>query len=272
MNSMNETQHLRAQYRDASNLRRRIALHDLYSVNPVRWQPWIFDQIVFAPGMRLLELGCGPGTLWRSNDGRLPPGVSFTLSDFSPGMAATARCNLADLGGFVFTVADAVALPFASGRFDIVVANHMLYHASDLSRALHEIGRVLRPGGTLYATTNGAAHLVELDELREGLIPHQPIREATASFMLENGRSALEKIFSSVELRLHEDELRVTDVEPLVEYERSRAFIASENRPVPPETLEAYAERAAAALEEAGGVLHVSKESGLFIAHKSRAR
>lgn len=257
---------LRTHYRNDANLQSRIALHERFSVNPLPWQRWVFEQLAVPPGARLLEVGCGPGKLWLDNRDRLPQEASITLTDFSPGMIAAARRNLAGLDLFRFTVADAVALPFAQNSFDLLIANHMLYHAGDLDRALREMRRVLRPSGALYAATNGAGHLAQLDVLREGLIAHRPIREVTASFMLENGRARLARYFDVVEERRHEDELRVTAVEALVDYELSRTTIAADHRSPDQAALNAYVERAAAALRAGGGVLRVSKESGLFIA------
>ncbi len=90
----------------------------------------------------------------------------IALSDFSPGMIEEAQHNLADAGRpFAFERIDAQAIPFADASFDMVIANHMLYHVPDRPQALAEIRRVLRPGGRLYAATGGANHLREIGEL-----------------------------------------------------------------------------------------------------------
>src|SRR3954453_4717747 len=91
--------YLRAdQYRDASNLNARIALHERFSTNPYGWHRWVFDHLRFAPQARLLELGCGAASLWRENRARIPNGWEIFLSDFSPGMAQEARCGLEGSG------------------------------------------------------------------------------------------------------------------------------------------------------------------------------
>jgi ubiquinone/menaquinone biosynthesis C-methylase UbiE len=59
-------------------------------------------------------------------------------------------------------VAPAISIPVADDAADIVVAAWMLYHVPDLDAVLREVRRVLRPGGTLVAVTNGAAHLAAL--------------------------------------------------------------------------------------------------------------
>lgn len=58
-------------------------------------------------------------------------------------------------------IADAVSLPFADESFDIVAAHYMLYHVPDPRQALHEFRRVLRPGGTLVAASNGSPRETE---------------------------------------------------------------------------------------------------------------
>jgi len=56
-------------------------------------------------------------------------------------------------------------LPFEDGEFDCAVAAWMLYHVSDIDRALGELARVLRPDGHLVAVTNSREHLRELKDL-----------------------------------------------------------------------------------------------------------
>ena len=55
--------------------------------------------------------------------------------------------------------ASVAALPFAAGTFDAVLAMHMLYHAPDVTAAVVELRRVLRPGGVVLASTLSGDHL-----------------------------------------------------------------------------------------------------------------
>lgn len=55
---------LKNQYQSATNIAARINLHSLYSQNPQGWFPWVYDQCRILPGLRILEIGCGDGTLW----------------------------------------------------------------------------------------------------------------------------------------------------------------------------------------------------------------
>src|SRR5260221_151614 len=165
------------QYRDADNFSARVELHRRFSTNRGSWQRWVFDHLLAAlgPEAQVLEVGCGPALLWRANLDRLPAGWHVMVTDFSPGMFETVR--------------RAQALPFADASFDAVVANHMLYHMPDRPSAIAELARVLRPGGWLFAGTNGPAHLIEIERTvrRAGAQDGWWRAEAVNGFTLENG-------------------------------------------------------------------------------------
>jgi SAM-dependent methyltransferase len=59
--------------------------------------------------------------------------------------------------GVHFVQCDAASLPFASGIFAAVVSNHSLEHIANFAAALHEIGRVVRPDGSLFVAVPDAA-------------------------------------------------------------------------------------------------------------------
>jgi SAM-dependent methyltransferase len=256
-----QTYLLNHQYRNAANLNARIELHARFSTNTYGWHPWIFDQLTIVPQSRVLELGCGPGRLWLQNIERIPPSWDITLSDFSPGMLEEARRNLAGSGRmFAFEVIDAQSIPFADASFDVLIANHMLYHVPDRPRALAEIRRVLRPGGRFYASTVGAAHLRELGELVRRFDPQIVFGIGDeASFTLESGAEQLAPHFSSVVLHRYEDALIVTKAEPLIAYILSGRVGASLEGDRAAE-FATFVERELADQ----GALHITKASGLF--------
>jgi len=112
---------LTGQYWDASNVNAQIRLHERFSVNRYGWHRWIFDQFQLAPESRILELGCGPGSLWGQNLGRISRGWDITLSDFSSGMVQAARQNLqASRRHFEYAVVDAQSLPFGDASHDAI--------------------------------------------------------------------------------------------------------------------------------------------------------
>jgi SAM-dependent methyltransferase len=260
---------LKEQYKDAANLDARIALHSRFSTAPVNWYRWLFDHFRLPEGARVLELGCGAARLWRENLERLPEGWQVTLTDASPGMVEEAETHLGAYP-FSFAALGAQQLPFADASFDAVVANHMLYHVPDLSRALAEVRRVLRPGGRLFAATNGEAHMRELNELSHDLVAGGVVQafaqcEHVTTFTLESAPALLAPFFA--ELTLHRPEgdpdLYVTEAEPLVAYVLS----------VTPEALRADGEKVAALRRRVAralavtGELRITRERGLFEAH-----
>jgi len=253
------------QYKDATNLDARIQLHERFSTNRYDWHRWVFDQFNLPSECRLLELGCGPGDLWLKNRSHFLEGWSVVLSDFSPGMLQVAKQNLAPSGQpFVFSVIDAQALPYAEASLDVIVANHMLYHVPDRQRALAEIQRVLKPGGRLYAATNGRQHMWQLTELRRmfsdqtGTAEGETSTSGAGRFDLENGSEQLVAWFADVTVRHYEDALVVTEVEPLLAYIISgiRYAVASDKV----SQLRMVLEQEMAA----NGAIHIDKDVGLF--------
>ena len=258
---LNDRQFLEKQYKDSSNLDARITLHQRFSVNPNGWHPWVFDHFDLPPRCRILELGCGPGSLWLENLDRIPTGWEITLTDFSAGMLEEARRNLEKQRTFQFKVIDAQSIPFEGGSFDAVIANHMLYHVPDRLAALKEIRRVLKPTGHFYATTAGNQHLVEIANLIGKFDPELTSwgMEATSSFTLENGKAQLSQGFAKTRVYRYENALEVTEVDPLVDYILSgRAHILTRRRA-------AFREFIARTMESRGGSFHITIDSGLFV-------
>jgi SAM-dependent methyltransferase len=259
---MTEQAYLRGeQYRDSGNLRARMGLHERFGVNPYGWFGWVFDRIAPPPGCRILEIGCGPGRLWLENADRLGMVRALTLADSSPGMAREARDALARAlpGAAIRAVsADAQALPFADASFDLVVANHMLYHVPDRPRAFAEIGRVLRPGGRFYAATNGGRHMREIYALATGELPGEAEPRETLGFSLENGAAQLAPFFAEVALARYDDALVVTEAEPLLAYIRSIAHLDAAG--------DARLAATIAELLARDGAIRITKETGMFVA------
>ena len=116
------------QYGTPANLEARIALHARFSVNQQGWVQWLFEQLEAGPGSRFLELGCGPGLIWRENLARVPRDWQLLLSDFSQGMVDAARAVFDGSGLDVrFELIDATEIPQGDASFDRVLASHMLY-------------------------------------------------------------------------------------------------------------------------------------------------
>lgn len=97
-----------------------------------------------APGIRVLEIGCGTALQLRLYQGE---GRRLAGLDLDPSMLARARVNLGDDGALVR--GDAGALPFADGSFDLVLGSLMLHEMPTAVRSatMAEARRVLAPDG-----------------------------------------------------------------------------------------------------------------------------
>ncbi len=209
------------QYQDASNISARINLHSLYSQNKQGWFPWIYEHMRVVSGMRILEIGCGDGELWKQNLKSLPDGISISLSDISEGMLRDARRKIgAEDARFDFFEFDCHNIPYEDGTFEMVAANHMLFYCMDIENVCREVRRVLKPGGKFVCGTYGGDHMKEVN----GLVQKFDERIVLSAeklyerFGRENGRQILEPYFSNIQWVQYEDKLIVPEPEPLIAY------------------------------------------------------
>ena len=179
------------QYADDRNLhaRQRLWRHQVPFFDVVGW---VLGLAGLRPGMRVLDAGCGNGQYLRALAGQP---VRAAGCDLSIGM-------LRSTGHPALFCADVAALPVRSGAFDVVLAAHMLYHVPDRRAAVRELRRVLAPGGTCVAVTNGAEHLRPLRAMVEQAAsqgtPGWQMEPATRAFTAANAAAQLGQAFTSV--------------------------------------------------------------------------
>ncbi|MEE9513587.1 MAG: class I SAM-dependent methyltransferase [Anaerolineales bacterium] len=256
------------QYRDSSRLNARFRLHRDFSTSKCSFPHLVFDQFDFNAAASILDIGCGPGYLWVENRERVQHEWEIVLADRSFGMLAEAQKNLQYRGLKVrWLNSDARALPLDERVFDIVVANHMLYHVDDRPGVLGEICRVMKPEGRMYAATNGREHLREIRELIEGFELDSSIWAHHDAFSLENGEAQLRGSFDRVSCIRFDDSLEVTEVKPIMAYIQSG--FSSEELVTNAKELQAIHVSLGKQINEEG-VIRISKETGMFIAEKPR--
>jgi ubiquinone/menaquinone biosynthesis C-methylase UbiE len=106
-------------------------------------------RLPMTSGARVLDVGCGTGELMRRLRAKYPHAVLAGLDPVAE-MLAVARDKLS--GNEDLRTGYADALPWGAGTFDVVVSCNMFHYISHPVEALREMGRVLRPGGSLVLT------------------------------------------------------------------------------------------------------------------------
>ena len=256
---------LKNQYQNATNISSRINLHSLYSQNRQGWFPWIFEQCRISPGLRILELGCGDGTLWTDNLSLLPEDIFITLSDISSGMLRDARRAIGSSDTrFAFRAFDCRKIPCKDESFDLVIANHVLFYCDDIPAVLKDVRRVLAPGGRFLCSAYGKAHMQEVSQLVQDFDERIVLSadRLYERFGRENGQSILAPFFPKAQWLSYEDCLLVQDAEPLISYVLS--CHGNQNQYI----LDRYKEfRAYTARKTAKG-FRITKDAGVFICEK----
>ena len=257
MNTINNADVVKEQYRNAGNLTTRISIHSKYSTNKMGFGNWIVSNYCIKPGMRILELGCGTGDMWKDHLNLLNEASEVILTDFSEGMLKTTKDTLGKLKNITYKVVDIQEIPFEDESFDIVIANMMLYHVPELEKGLSEVKRVLKHDGVFYCATYGEHGIVEYIA---DLLKDYGVKESVnKNFTLQNGKEKLEKYFPLVHQFDYNDALEVTQIEDIVDYVYSLSSMTNMKN-VKRETITQIL-----ASEQVNGILHVPKEYGMFV-------
>jgi len=248
-------------YIKKDTLSTRVNLHQKYSINKQGWNNWVFDQYNINENNKILEFGCGIGSIWKEKENVLPNGVEVILTDISPLMVEKVKENFFENKIFSYQLMNIQDVPFPDNSFDIVIANHLLYHVADIEKALSEVKRVLKIDGIFYATTVGKHHLMELEiiyRIYDNFCKFS--YSGDLSFILENGHNILKNYFSVIDKRLYKDSLEVTDIKDLMDY------IVSYNK-IPNEIYQEIFGIIKKVIER-DGMMKIVKNSGMFICKK----
>jgi SAM-dependent methyltransferase len=258
-------------YANQEPLAVRIATHRHYTVPPVDLMRWVLDLVPWQGGERVLDVGCGDGQYREPVVERLTGAGQYLAGDLSLGMLR----DLPDSSPAINL--DVATLPLSEGSCDVILANHMLYHAPDVDQAVAECHRALRGGGRLLAATNSQTTMTELSVLiREGYgrlgIPFTvPLDRAFMHFSLENGRAILARRFDQVERHLLRSALVFPEPAPLLAYIDSMRHFYRSGLPdgvAWEDLLEVWRGMVADHIAR-HGAFHVGKVAGAFVAVKT---
>ncbi|MEG2289295.1 MAG: class I SAM-dependent methyltransferase [Clostridium sp.] len=266
MGKMNKSENVLVQYSDDKNLSIRRNLHDKHSTNKKGITPWMFENYEFKNGCRILEIGCGNGAQWAEGIFNLPERYTMILSDLSRGMVDKVGEKYSKYENVIVQRIDIQDIPFANETFDVIIANHMLYHVPDLDKALSEIQRVLKADGTFYATTNGNCGMrLYLREALKRLNPKLDTFKSELTFATQNGAQLLSEYFEEVKLVDYEDSLKVTETQDLVDWVKSTITMASYTENDLDGLFEFFEE-----IRIRDGAINIPKEMGMFISRKNK--
>lgn len=264
-----DIEYLAWQYGDAEKLRARIEAHRLYSERGGDFREWLIEHAAIAPGMTVLDAGCGPGTYHALIAGR---GARIVASDLSAGMLREARAQAtAQRLPVAALAADVQALPLRTAAFDRAMANHVLYHVPDRERALRELRRVLKPGGRAVLATNAADNGGRLHGLHEEAAREHGFTPApldSLRFTLDDLPLA-RSVFPSARVFVREDALVFPDAAAALRYYASYQVDSIDERPADgshrPRLL-ASMERRISEIVAREGVFRAQKDAGCFVA------
>lgn len=131
------------------------------------------------PGMNLLDIGCGPGTITLDLAALVAPGRVIGIENAAAPLAAARAAAAARADAATrFQPGNALALPFADGSFDVAHAHQVLQHLADPLTALREMARVCKPGGWVAARDADYAAMSWYPELPELELWRQTYRAA----------------------------------------------------------------------------------------------
>jgi ubiquinone/menaquinone biosynthesis C-methylase UbiE len=219
VSQLQNTARVQDQYATDEHLKTRQRTHALYTVGP-DLEAAVDAALELQGTHDLLDVGTGPGGF----PGRLRSGGHagrLVGLDQSVGMIESAR---ASHPGVEFVVGDAMALPFPDSSFDALSARHMLYHVPDVTRALEEAGRVLRPGGRFLALTNADGYMNEFwDAALEGVKPIPEFADFVREFETPRYHHAkleqlVREVFGNAKLALLNSALEFPSPEPALAY------------------------------------------------------
>ncbi len=211
--------------------------HEKYSDPTLDFPAWVLDRFHWQGNERVLDLGSGPLTYQDAVLKYIPP-KQYIACDISDGMMRAARRHAKN--GVDLAVVDAATIPFSTESMDVVLANHMLYHASNLPQALKEIKRVLKPGGVVIAATNSEFSMPEFNTLtqRAMRVLGQTVEAAEkleqsplSNFSLESGLRHIAKHFPAVVRYDVPGTLVFRELKPVIEYINSTRPFFEPNLP-----------------------------------------
>lgn len=251
-------------------------LDEIMARGEARGRTRAIELAAVGPGMRVLDMACGPGTLSRPLAALASPGGEVVGIDLALGMIELARA--AGIPNARFEVMDIEQLEFADGSFDVVVCGHGLQFVPDLGRGLRQARRVVREGGRLAASVPAPAVDESvwrlLDSVIDSYLPPPPVavdRERTATTVGDPAtfkQAALDAGFGAARVEVVEEAVNWESAQHLLSMITSWWDCAARLEGIVPGTRQALMEEALATLSrEYPGAIETTGRNHVLIAH-----
>lgn len=234
---------LQLQFETPEGLKTRVLFHHKHTHFDENFHEWMFNHYLFHTGDKVLEIGCGDGTLWQCNQSKIPKDIEITLSDISQKMVDESYLKLNNISQIKsYELADCFHLPYKDESFDIIIINHVLMYFENLEQALKEIYRVLKKNGTLYCSTIAKDMMKERDELIQYFDSKISFDQKILynRFGYENGKEKLSQYFCDIELFDRKEIYEITDVDLFYQFILSGKGLSSNLEPLYKKKLQFY--------------------------------
>jgi SAM-dependent methyltransferase len=208
-----DTTYMDYQYSNSEKLQIRLETHRRYTEGDDDYIPVELGHIAPEPGLRVLDVGCGPG---RVAANLRDAGVDYIGFDLSAGLLREAHTHTS--GQYV--QADAQWLPIADAQFDRVLSLNALYHVPDWQQALRELRRVVRPGGRVVLSTNGPDAIKRIYDVHHEAaleLGYTPL-PFTGSWFNLGHLPEVQAVFPTVVCHVQETALVFPDPEPALRF------------------------------------------------------
>lgn len=267
---MSRADAVRRYYATERNLRIHEDTHAKYAVPNIDFARWTLGAIDWTGDEVVLDIGPGRGSHYACLM-QEQPAITYYALDLSPNLLLNHPCASDHLA-----LGDAMRLPYSDDSFDIVMANHVLYHLADIEAGLAEIKRVLKPAGRVLAATDSQQNLIQLQMLihranvflsDNGAKVNPPALPCEA-FALENGTRILARHFYAVVRHDLPCQLVFDDIEPALEYLDSMRDLRQDSLPddVSWDDMMIYMRQFMTQLMQSTGKLEIDLVTGALVA------